>query len=178
MAARRPPAASGGAVLSLVAWITRANRALAAFAGLLTAVITVIVCADVASRTLANRSIDGASEIALLLLVALVFLGFAGAESKGENFSVTLVVRRLPHDAQRWLYVATTVISLAAVSLLAWFSWTNGMRAMASDERSYGVISFPIWPSRLLIALGLTMFAVQLVAQALKAAAGDFKAQE
>jgi TRAP-type C4-dicarboxylate transport system permease small subunit len=164
-------------MLALVNWITRVNRGLASVAGVLTAVITLIICADVAVRALAGRSIDGASEVALLLLVALVFLGIAGAEGKGENFSVTLVIRKLPVGAQRWLYVLVTLVSFAGAALLAWFSWTTGVAAMATDERSYGVISFPVWPSRLLIALGLTMFAVQLLAQAAKAAAGDFRGQ-
>ena len=164
-------------MLAVVNWITRVNRVLAAVAGVLTAIITLIVCADVAARTLANRSIDGASEVALLLLVALVFLGFAGAEAKGENFSVTLLVRRLGRETQRWLHVGVMLVAALGAGLLAWFSWTTGLAAMASDERSYGVISFPVWPSRLLIALGLTMFVLQLVAQAIKAVAGDFEAQ-
>ena len=71
---------------AIAARITALNRVLATWAGLLTALITLIVCADVAARGLFNRSIQGASEFAVLLLVALVFLGFAGAEAKGENF--------------------------------------------------------------------------------------------
>ena len=39
-------------------------------------------------------------------------------------------------------------------------------------EESYGTIAFPVWPSRLLIAFGLTMLALQLVAGLLETLAG------
>lgn len=153
-------------------WITRFNRLLATIAGLLTALITIVVCLDVASRALANRSIPGASEVAVLLLLALVFLGFAAAESKGENFSVTLLVHALEPRTRRVLHVLASVLSLAAVALLAWFSWSRGIASTLTSEASYGTISFPVWPSRLLIAFGLTMLALQIFAGLLNDLAG------
>lgn len=149
---------------ALAASITRFNRLLATWAGLLAAAITLIVCADVASRGLLNQSIQGASEFVVLLLVALVFLGFAGAEAKGENFSVTILVHALPPRVQRALKVLTGGISLTAVVVLAWMSWSRAIAATQSGEQSYGTVNFPVWPSRLLIAFGLTMLALQLVA--------------
>lgn len=158
---------------AIAARITALNRVLATWAGLLTALITLIVCADVAARGLFNRSLQGASEFAVLLLVALVFLGFAGAEAKGENFSVTILVHTLKPRTQRMLKIATTLISLATVGLLAWMSWSRAIAATRAGEESYGTIAFPVWPSRLLIAFGLTMLALQLVAALLDILAGD-----
>jgi TRAP-type C4-dicarboxylate transport system permease small subunit len=160
-------------VHAIAARITALNRVLATWAGLLTALITVIVCVDVASRGLLNRSIQGASEFVVLLLVALVFLGFAGAEAKGENFSVTILVHALKPRTQRLLKIVTNLISLAAVGLLAWTSWSRAIAATQAGEESYGTIAFPVWPSRLLIAFGLTMLALQLIAGLLDILAGE-----
>jgi TRAP-type C4-dicarboxylate transport system permease small subunit len=158
---------------AIVRWITAFNRGLAASAGLLTALITLIVCIDVASRTLLNHSVRGASELAILMLVALVFLGLAGAEAKGDNFSVTSLVRLFGRRAQRALKVIANLIGLGAIGLLAWFSWSRGIAATVAGEQSYGVIAFPVWPSRLIIAFGLTMLCLQLIAGILKAIWGD-----
>ena len=100
----------------------------------------------------------------VLLLLALVFIGMAGAESKGENYSVTILVQALKRDTQRVLRTIARLVSLLALTLMAWFSWSRGIAAMFASEASYGVISYPVWPSRLLIAFGLTMLALQLVA--------------
>lgn len=144
--------------------ITKVNCFLAVAAGLLTAAITLIVCADVGSRGLLNLSLPGASEVAVLLLIALVFLGFAGAEAKGENFTVTILLQALSLRWQRILKVVASFISLATIGLLAWFSWSRGIASTFAFEVTYGSIVFPVWPSKLLIALGLTMLALQLIA--------------
>lgn len=149
---------------SIPAAITKVNRFLAVAAGLLTAVITVIVCADVGSRALLNLSLPGASEVAILLLIALVFLGFAGAEAKGENFTVTILLQALSPGKQRLFKAVASGISLVTVGLLAWFSWSRGMASAIAREESYGSIVFPVWPSKLLIAIGLTMLVLQLIA--------------
>lgn len=157
----------------MLRWITSFNRVLATVAGLLTGLITVIVCIDVASRDLLNWSVQGASEVTILLLVALIFLGLAGAEAKGENFAVTMLVHKLGPQPRRVLAVITTALSVAAIGMLAWFSWTRAIDSVRSDEQSYGVIAFPIWPSKLLIAFGLTMLVLQLLVGLLQVLTGD-----
>ena len=149
---------------SVARWITSVNRGLATSGGLLVALIMVITCVEIASRAVLSFSIPGASETTILLLLALVFIGMAGAESKGENYSVTILVQALKPDTQRVLRTIARLVSLIALTLMAWFSWSRGIAAMFASEASYGVISYPVWPSRLLIAFGLTMLALQLVA--------------
>ena len=156
-------------MLSISAAITTVNRVLAMAAGLLTAVITVIVCTDVGSRALFDMSLPGASELAVLLLIALVFLGLAGAEAKGENFTVTILLQALGPGKQRAMKAVAGVVSVATIGLFAWFSWTLGIASTMAREESYGSVVFPVWPSKLLIALGLTMLALQLIATLLAA---------
>ena len=146
-------------------WIARANRGLAIVAGLLVALIVVVTCLDVLSRTVANRSIQGASELVVLFLVGLVFLGLAGAQASGSNFSVTILVRLLSPTARRVVGFFTTLIALVTIGFLTWFSWTRAIASIAAGEESYGVIPFPVWPSRLIIAIGFTMLVVQLLVE-------------
>lgn len=152
---------------SIARWVTSLNRVLAVAAGLLTAFITLIVCVDVGSRALLAHSLPGASEVAILLLIALVFLGFAGAEARGENFTVTILLQALDGRWRHRLKTLAALASLATVGLMAWFSWTRAIASTIAAEVSYGSITFPVWPSKLLIALGLTMLALQLIASLL-----------
>ncbi|HSV17729.1 MAG TPA: TRAP transporter small permease [Casimicrobiaceae bacterium] len=150
---------------SILRWIDRITRGLAVVAGVLVALIMLVTCLDVLSRTAVNRSIQGASELVVLFLVALVFLGLAGAQASGSNFSVTILVRLLSRKARRVISAMTTLIALVAVGFLTWFSWTRAIASVAAREESYGVIPFPVWPSRLIIAIGLTMLVVQLLVE-------------
>lgn len=144
--------------------ITVFNCWLATAAGLLTALITVIVCVDVAARSAFRYSLPGASEVAILMLIALVFLGFAGAEAKGENFTVTILLQALGPRLRRVLEALAGAVSLLTVGLLTGWSWSRAIASTVSREASYGTIAFPVWPSKLLVALGLTMLALQVIA--------------
>ena len=67
---------------SVARWITSVNRGLATSGGLLVALIMVITCVEIASRAVLSFSIPGASETTILLLLALVFIGMAGAHQR------------------------------------------------------------------------------------------------
>lgn len=140
------------------------NKVIASIAGLLIAMVMSVVCADVAVRVLSGGSIHGAIETAVLLLVALVFLGLGGAEAKGENFSVTILAQQLPDKARRMLELFGRIVSFALAALLAWVCWEKAFTSFHAAEKSYGVIAFPIWPSRFLVAIGLTFLAIQFIA--------------
>ena len=86
---------------------------------------------------------------------------------------MTILVHTLKPRTQRVLKIITTLISLATVGLLAWMSWSRAIAATRAGEESYGTIAFPVWPSRLLIAFGLTMLALQLIAGLLDILAGE-----
>ena len=149
---------------ALARTIGHVNRAITSMAGLLIAVVMLVVCADIAVRLLTGGSIHGAIETAVLLLVALVFLGLGGAEATGENFAVTILVQRLPNGIRRGIEAFGRLVSFALVGLLAWFCWNKAFASFQAGEKSYGVIAFPIWPSRFLVAIGLTLLAAQFLA--------------
>jgi TRAP-type C4-dicarboxylate transport system permease small subunit len=148
----------------LIIWISWFSYRLATLSGMVTALITVIIFIDIVSRSLLNHSVQGASEVAILLLVVMIFLGFAGAEAKGENFSMTILTNSLGPGARRATSIVSKLVSIATISLLAWFSWEEAIHSTISQEQSYGVIAFPIWPNRVVVAFGLTTLALQLLA--------------
>lgn len=144
--------------------IRRVSLQFSALSGFLTAFIILIVCLDVLSRALLGASINGGTELCILLLVGLVFLGLAGAEAKGENFSVTLLQGLVGERGWRILNVITRILSFGLVVFLAYFAVRAAVRSTIAGEASYGVIAFPVWPSRILVAVGLCFFALQILA--------------
>lgn len=147
--------------------ISALSRGLSVGTGFLIGVITLIVCADVASRALLGASIHSAGEIAILLMVAMIFLGFAGAQADRANYSVELVTGMMPPRSRAALAVLTTALACAAIALLAWYSTRRAMVSFGQGEATYGVIAFPVWPSRIVIAVGLWVLALQLFADVL-----------
>jgi len=152
--------------------LDRASVALGALSGVLILAMILLVSIDVAIRKLFAVTVPGASEINVLLLVALVYLGLAGAQARAAHFSVTLVRDRLPGGWRRAVEMATTMLSLCFTSVLTGFTYLKAMQSFASGEASFGVVAFPIWPSRFAVAFGFGLLSLQLALQLLRLALG------
>jgi TRAP-type C4-dicarboxylate transport system permease small subunit len=134
--------------------------------------IMLAVSLDVFSRSLFNRPIDGTTELAELLLVALIFLGLAAAQQQRLNYTVEIVVEMLPAGLRRACEIFGLLVSLGVVAVLFWYSAQQGLKSFAANELNYGSVPFPIWPARLIIAVGLGLLALQLVIDVFKTLSG------
>ena len=139
-------------------WFTAQLGALSGFA---TLAITMVVVLDVAGRALLNAPLPGGNEFSELLLVGMIFLGLAAAQQQRQHFAIEIAVQHLPPAARRWVEIAGWLVSLALVGVLGWLSARQAWASMLKAEASYGTISFPIWPARMVLAFGLGLLAVQ-----------------
>lgn len=145
----------------LVEIIERFLLRLGVAAGFLTLVITVLIVADVAGRSLFKKPIPGGNELAVLIMVALIFLGMAAAQQKEHNFSIELLTAHLPPAALKVARFIAMAASTAVCGALAWLTIDIAYSMTLSNESSYGVIAFPIWPSRIILAVGLVCLTLQ-----------------
>lgn len=148
--------------------IERFTRQLGVLGGFATLMVMIVIILDVAGRTFFNAPIPGGNELSELLLVVLIFLGLAAAQQGRNHYTVDIVTHLLGPVAQRRLETIGMVVSLLVVGLLAWLSAKHAWQAMLQGESSYGTISFPIWPARVVIAFGLGLLALQLIIDIVK----------
>ena len=164
--ARRGPVTE--TVARMVDGYSRFCIALGSLSGLSTMILMLIIVPDVIGRKFFNAPIPGASETGVLLLICKIFLGLPGAQASGSNFSVT-VMRELM--SPRWRRVSDlimTLIAAAVFGLIARASVFNAIRSTERGEISFGVIAFPIWPGKIILAGGLILLTIQLVMDALR----------
>ncbi|WP_373085611.1 TRAP transporter small permease subunit [Sneathiella sp.] len=131
--------------------------------GFLTLFTMLVVVIDVAGRTFLNMPLIGGNELAVLLMVALIYLGMAAAQQRRHNFAIDLVTRLLPTGALRVVNIVTSLISTTLLGLLTWLTAELSWSMMLSGESSYGIIAFPVWPSRILITIGLGCLTLQFL---------------
>ncbi len=148
------------------AWVRSVRslgRVMAVIGALISAVIMLGISADVVWRQVTGRSIPGMLELVETFMVMVVFLGLAHAEAAGVHVRMTLVTRVLPDLAQR---LARTLAMVLCLLGSLWFAWTTGNRAVdsfLSGEIRMGLLRFPVWPARIVIAVGFTVFALEYV---------------
>lgn len=140
------------------------SRVCAEVSGWLIVPMMLSIFLDAVLRSMFGIALAGIIELNSLLLVTLIYMGLAGAQSSGAHFRVTLISNRM-HPTIRslvslfgYLFVLFALVSLLLFTAnAAWFSFQR-------NEVGYGLIDFPIWPSRVLIAIGFFVLLVQYLA--------------
>jgi TRAP-type C4-dicarboxylate transport system permease small subunit len=146
---------------------------LGTLSGFATLAMMVVVVLDVGGRTFFNTPIAGGNESCELLLVGMIFFGLAAAQKQRQHFAIEIATQHLPAAAQRWVKLFGWLVSFAIVGLLAWVSAKQSWTSMLRGEASYGTISFPIWPARMVIAVGLGLLALQFALDTVRLLGGE-----
>ena len=147
----------------LLALVERFHVALGSLSGVVTLVMILSVVPAALGRALFNAPIPGSAELNVALLVALIYLGLAGAQARRAHFRVTFLLDRLPPAFRRAVDALTTAAALAVFSLAAFLTMDRAVDPLGGGEVRFVLIEFPIWPPRLVVAVGLAFFALQLL---------------
>ncbi|MGQ9371576.1 TRAP transporter small permease subunit [Azospirillum sp. ST 5-10] len=159
----------------------RGHRALALLVAALNALGTVwiialmlLVCADIALRTLAAAPIAGVAEMVAFSIVGIVFLQLAHTLRNGaltrSDLVLDLLARRAPR-LRRLLLCLFDLTGAGMIGLTLWFFLPSLADAWARPERNFmgnpGFFRVPTWPLYLLMATGMAATVAQFVASAL-----------
>lgn len=158
-----------------MSWLDDFNGKVGSLSGVLILVMVLVVTIDALGRKIFAVTVPGATEFNTLLLVVLIYLGLAGTQARFAHFSVEALVGLLPPNVARWIAVVTTVLSLLFVGIIGWLSGRLAWNSVATGEISFGIIAFPIWPSRIAIAVGLLLLFLQLLVQLVRLFSADYK---
>jgi TRAP-type C4-dicarboxylate transport system permease small subunit len=120
-----------------------------------------LTVADVARRNIQGPSIPGALEISETLLVVAVFLGLPYAEKTGAFVRTTIVTGRLKGRPLRVVQCIALSIMCVALAWIAWASVKNAVQSVREGEVRVGLVQVPIWPGRIVLALGYLLLLVR-----------------
>jgi TRAP-type C4-dicarboxylate transport system permease small subunit len=106
--------------------------------------MTVIVLIDVSGRYVLNFTVPGATEVAMVLFVWLIFLGSAGAIRKFKHIGIDTLVMMLPLKLRPALLLITSTLLLALSLYMLKLSWSlvlaSGSRVMEMMQLPYTYI--------------------------------------
>lgn len=153
--------------------IERTILALGVIGGILTFFIMILVLADVTGRAAFNSPVAGSTEAAVLLMIGLIFLGMPAAQQRGQNFRIAFLHDLLSGRALVALKVFNGLACTALTATLTYFTTKIAIGSIAAGEVSYGIVSFPVWPSRALIAFGLACLTLQFLIDTIRALTGS-----
>lgn len=133
-------------------------------------------------RKFLDFPLPGILELNELLMVASVYLAVAWAEQEERHVRVVILVSRLPSRVQSWLRVFSLGLSLFYFAFLAVAGIKEAYVSILSHETKWGLIQFPVAPSRVCLALGCILMCVELCGKLVRkirdAVSGRFEKSE
>lgn len=129
------------------------------------------VSADAILRYALNRPITGMLEGVELLLVFAVFPSLARIQAERGHIAVGILAERLAGRPRAALETLTSFLGLLLFGTVTWATGAMALRSWRMGEYSAGLIAFPIYPSRILVALGSLLLSLQLLLELTRAVA-------
>ncbi|WP_417426782.1 TRAP transporter small permease subunit [Hoeflea sp.] len=132
-----------------------------ALAAIFIAVIALVGAADVVGTAGFRFPFPGALEISELSLVIIVFMGLAQTQHEGAHITVDILSNGFKGKL-RWVSQATSLLSaIVFFTFIAVLCGQEAWHSMMIDERALGAWPLPVWPGRIMLALGCTIAALE-----------------
>lgn len=122
-----------------------------------------MVSVDVFLRNIFNSPIPGVYELVGFLFVSAVGLGLPFAQAQKENISINIVTKYFPIKVQKVLVTIAYFIAIISVAILFWESSKRALESFQMQDYTMGLVHFPLWPPRGLLAIGLFILLIRLV---------------
>jgi TRAP-type C4-dicarboxylate transport system permease small subunit len=156
------------AVRAGIRLLAAANRGTALLAGIALLLMMLAGAADVIMTNLdllglQSRPVPSTTEFMATMMVVVVFLGLALAQQRRAHIRITLSRLAGPR-LERPLDVFRHALHGLFYGLIAWFGWSVAAHSAATGEFAAGLVNFPVWPARLILAIGATGMALQCLA--------------
>jgi TRAP-type C4-dicarboxylate transport system permease small subunit len=131
-------------------------------------IMTVVIFINVIGRKL-SMPFPVTVELVEALLVVSVYFGVALVALEGGHVNVTFATEKLPLRTQFFVEGMGNLLAAVAFIYLSLSAWSIAQASIQVLEYRLAVLRFPLWPFKSLFAFGLTLLAVQLVFNAIKA---------
>ena len=102
------------------------------------------------------------------LLVVSVYFGVALVALENGHVNVTFATAKLSPRVNRYLDGIGHLLAFGAFAFLTVAAWSIAIDSVKIFEYRLAVARFPLWPFKLLFALGLTFMSIQLFFNAYK----------
>ena len=151
------------ALLPLARALAAANRVMVGFGMLALLAASLVLTSSVVTRYLFKASTDWQDETAVFLLVGTTFLCGAFVQSIRGHVGIEAVATLLSKRADAIRRIGVDLLCLAFCAMFAWKSWTLLHEAWVDKQTTSSSWAPPLWIPYLLMSLGMTLLALQLV---------------
>lgn len=156
--------------------IDRASQFAALISRFLLLVLIVSMLYEVVARYVFNSSTIWAFDISYMATGAAFILGLGWTLQVDGHVKIDVIIRLFPDKFRRFILGFSYVFLLfPVVVILAWHGWVKTINAFSSGEVETVSTWAPLmWPFYLALAVGLSTFSLQLLAEGIRNLAPNY----
>ena len=155
--------------------LDRINEIGAVLSGIALLLMMIMGALDVFLGKVFNPPVPGTFEATETLMVVSAFLAIAYNQQVRGHIKVELFTSRMSPGLQIKFEAFNYLLSSIFFFLLTWQGWRFGIESLKVGEYESGLIAFPVYPAKLLLALGLTLMNLQCLRDLVVAFKNIFK---
>ncbi len=145
--------------------ISRLNRQVGQWVGLLNLLIMAAVVWEVFCRYLLRSPTSWATEINQYLLAALALLAGGYALLEERHVRVDILYRRFSPGTRAAVDLFTSILVIFFCAVLLWHGSEFALDALRKGKRSMSLLELPLFPSMALVPLGGALLGLQAAAK-------------
>lgn len=155
------------ALAVFIALLERFNR-VALFLSMAALIFTsAILTYSVVARYFFHIPTDWQDEASVFMLVGVIFLCAAYVQSLRGHIGIEALASILPAGVNQIRLFLVDLVSLLFCAFFSWKSWTLCHEAWAEGQTTSSTFAPPLWIPYSMMAIGMTMLTLQLLAQVL-----------
>jgi len=136
---------------------------------LLMVLLVVLMCFEVIRRYFFNAPTIWGLEFTTFIFGVHFVMGYGYTEHFDGHVRVDIFSSRFPKKVQDILYIILTIaVTLPLVTLLSIWAWDNAITSTKILEALSSAWAPPIWPVKILMALGFTFLFLQVLSNLIK----------
>jgi len=122
-----------------------------------------LVTGDVIRRLAFKSSIHGTTELVEFMMVGLLYFTLANTQAIKAHINIEIIVERLSPTTRLLCEVISYFLGLILFSLITWQGVKSSVYAWKINEITFGVIKFPLFPSKVIIPIGSFILCLRFV---------------
>ncbi len=137
--------------------------------GWMIVLLMVLSTSDVALRFITDKSIEGAYSLSEIIMVGICFFAMSYTQREKGHVSMDFLVIRLSGQKLRFAEIISSFLSLMASSLLFYRATIEAMGAVKLNLVTSGIIQWPAWPLKIVVAFGFCLLSIRVLIQLIHA---------
>jgi TRAP-type C4-dicarboxylate transport system permease small subunit len=140
----------------------------AVVSGVVVVLLMLYTTADVAGRYLFNRPVPAAYELTVIFLIYVTYFGISLVQARGGHMRLGFLYEKASSRSKALIDLFTVLVGLFIFGIVAWQGWIYAIDSWTTKEVTMGAYTVPVFPGRIALAIGASIFCVQYIIDVIK----------